>query len=37
MKELSKGRLLYWMKTKINIINIKEGVVPSEEEGQAKR
>ncbi len=37
MKELSKERLLYWVETKINIINIKEGIVPSEEETQAYR
>ena len=37
MKELSKERLLYWVKTKINIVNIKEGIVPSEEETQAYR
>ena len=37
MKKLSKERLLYWVKTKINIINIKEGVVPTEEETQAYR
>ena len=37
MKELSKERLLYWVKTKINIINIGEGIVPSKEETQAYR
>ncbi len=37
MKELSKERLLYWVTTKINVINIKEGIVPPEEETQAYR
>ena len=37
MKELSKERLLYWVETRINTINIKEGVMPSEEETQAYR
>jgi len=37
MKKLSKERLLYWVKTKISIINIKEGIIPSEEETQAYR
>ncbi len=37
MKKLSKERLLYWVGSKINIINVKEGIVPSEEETQAYR
>lgn len=37
MKELSKKRLLYWVETKINIMNIKEGVIPTDEETQAYR
>lgn len=37
MKELSKDRLLYWVETKINIINIKESVIPTDEETQAYR
>lgn len=37
MKKLSKERLLYWVKTKISIINIKEGIVPTDEEVQAYR
>jgi len=37
MKKLSKERLLYWVGRKISIINIKEGIVPSEEEVQAYR
>ena len=35
MKELSKERLLYWVKTKIGIVNVKEQIAPSEEEMQA--
>lgn len=37
MKKLSKERLLYWVGSKINIINIKEGIVPTDEETQAYR